>query len=493
MTSVAFSLDGKRLVSGSFDSKVKLWEVSTGRELVSLIALDEKDWVIITPDGHFDGSPEGMKLIHYVQNNQPIPLDSFFEQFYTPKLLTRVLSGEYAQAIPTKVNLSKSIKLPPLVTISLPKAGQSVMGSETPAARDKSRGIGAELRQENQTVIIVEATDQGGGIDEIRLYQNGKLISEEQRGLKLTPSAGEKISKAYRVMLLPGKNEFRATAFNKDRTESNPTEVKIEVKAAEASSNLYILAIGINEYKNSKYNLNYGKADAQAFADEVERKGKPIFKEIIKQVLFDAQATREGIEIAFNKIISKARPQDAFVFFYAGHGVMSEGSGTIPAEFYLIPHDVTQLYGNDGLLIAKAIPAKLLKQLVTKVQAQKQLVVLDACQSGGAVEEFAQRGAAEEKAILQLARSAGVVVLAATATEQFATEFSKLGHGAFTYALLQGLTGQADGAPPDGKITVKELEAFLNDAVPELTKQYRGKAQYPNSYARGQDFPLGIK
>jgi len=40
---------------------------------------------------------------------------------------------------------------------------------------------------------------------------------------------------------------------------------------------------------------------------------------------------------------------------------------------------------------------------------------------------------------------------------------------------------------------VSELEAFLNDIVPELSRQYRGKAQYPNSYARGQDFPLGVE
>ena len=52
--------------------------------------------------------------------------------------------------------------------------------------------------------------------------------------------------------------------------------------------------------------------------------------------------------------------------------------------------------------------------------------------------------------------------------------------------------GKAD-ANADGKITVKELEVYLNDRVPELTMQYRGKTQYPNSWARGNDFPLGVK
>jgi uncharacterized caspase-like protein len=100
----------------------------------------------------------------------------------------------------------------------------------------------------------------------------------------------------------------------------------------------------------------------------------------------------------------------------------------------------------------------------------------------------------EEKAILQLARSVGIIILAATGTEQVAAEFTKLGHGAFTFALLDGLSGKADGgSSPDGKITVKKLEAFISDMVPELTRQYRGTPQSPNSYSRGQDFPLGVK
>jgi WD40 repeat protein len=466
---VTFSPDSKTLASGSLSGRTYLWDVRSGVSLASLIALDEKDWVVTTPDGRFDGSPEGMKLLHYVQNNKAIPLDSFFEQFYAPKLLAQVISGDLATTNLPIADISKAIKLPPLVKITSPKAGES---------------FNADTVQ-----ISVEATDQGGGVDEIRLYQNGKLVSDETRQLVQTAAN----NKTFSVTLVPGINIFRATAFNKDRTESNPAEIKIELKAAQASSDLYILAIGLNEYKNSKYNLNYGRADAQAFADAVEQRGRNIFRRISKQIIFDDQATRQGIEEAFNQIIVQAKPQDAFVFYFAGHGVMSEGDDKTPAEFYLVPYDVVRLYGDDGALSSNGVAARLLKDLCTKVRAQKQLIVLDSCQSAGALEAFAVRGAAEEKAVLQLARSAGVVVLAATGQDQVASEFGKLGHGVFTYALLQAMGGEADGSPPDGKVTVSELVAYINDRVPELTKQYRGKTQYPNAWARGQDFPLGVK
>ena len=471
ITTVAFSADGKTLASGSFDATIKMWDVSSGNNLASLIALDEKDWVVVTQAGRFDGSPDGIKLISYTQDNKLLPLDSFFDQFYTPRLLQKVYAREALPATAARVDFSKRIRLPPLIRITSPKPGVT---SDSDA-----------------TQIVVEATDQGGGVEDIRLYQNGKLISDDTRQLTRETTAK---TRTFDVTLLPGVNTFRATAFNNDRTEAKPDVITIELKAVEASSDLYILAIGLNEYKNTRYNLNYGRADAQAFADAVEQHGHGIFKQINKQVILDEQATRKGIEEAFNKVVAQAKPQDAFVFYFAGHGVMSEGSETSPAEFFLVPYDVVRLYGDDGALASNGVAARLLRDLCTKVRAQKQLIVLDACQSAGALETFAMRGAVEEKAMLQLARSAGVVVLAATGQDQVASEFDKLGHGVFTYALLQALSGDADGGnPPDGKITATEIVAYINDRVPELTKQFRGKTQYPNGYARGQDFPIAIK
>jgi WD40 repeat protein len=467
-SSVLFSPDGKILVSGG--DTIKLWGIDSGAELARLIALDEKDWVVATPNGRFDGSPDGMKLISYMQDNKLLPLDSFFEQFYTPKLLQRVYAREVLPPTTSKVDFSKRIKLPPNVRIISPKPG-------------------AESNSDTAQ-IMVQADDQGGGVEDIRLYQNGKLLDDTTRQLIQDKKAK---TRTFEVNLVPGVNTFRATAFNTDRTEAVPDEIKIEFKALEPSVNLYILAIGLNKYKNENYDLNYGHADAQAFADVVEQLGRGIFKQITKKVLFDADASHSGIEAAFNEIIKQAKPQDAFVFYFAGHGAMSEGDEKTASDFYLVPYDVVKIFGDSGSLTSNGIAARDLREMLKKVRALKQLIILDACQSGGAVETIAMRGPAEEKAIMQLARSAGVAVLASAGSTQSATEFGKLGHGVFTYALLEGLNGKADGSPMDGKITVMELAAYINNEVPELTKLYRGKRQDPNSSTRGQDFPIAIK
>jgi uncharacterized caspase-like protein len=80
--------------------------------------------------------------------------------------------------------------------------------------------------------------------------------------------------------------------------------------------------------------------------------------------------------------------------------------------------------------------------------------------------------------------------MASAGSEQFATEFAELGHGLFTYVLIQALQGQADGAPHDGKVTIYELKSYLDDQVPEMTRKLKGKPQYPYTFSRGQDFPI---
>jgi hypothetical protein len=104
---------------------------------------------------------------------------------------------------------------------------------------------------------------------------------------------------------------------------------------------------------------------------------------------------------------------------------------------------------------------------------------------------MASRGALEERAMAVLARSTGTYWLTASGSEQLAGEFGTLGHGVFTYAVLEALSGKAD-AGKDGKVSVKELSLFVEGQVPILSEKYKGKEQFPVSYGFGQDFPVVI-
>jgi uncharacterized caspase-like protein len=247
-----------------------------------------------------------------------------------------------------------------------------------------------------------------------------------------------------------------------------------------------LVVIGINKYKNPKHNLNYAIADATSFKEAIEKGSSTIFSKANVVFINDENAIKSNISTELDKVKTNASPKDVFIFYYAGHGVMNDKK-----EFYLVPHDVTQLYGNDGALAQKGLSANQLQQYSKDIKAQKQLFILDACQSAAALENVvAARGAAEEKAIAQLARATGTHWLTASGSEQFASEFTQLGHGTFTYVLLEALSGKADTG--DKKITVKEIDGYLQERVPEVTAKYKGTPQYPASYGYGNDFPIGV-
>jgi uncharacterized caspase-like protein len=88
----------------------------------------------------------------------------------------------------------------------------------------------------------------------------------------------------------------------------------------------------------------------------------------------------------------------------------------------------------------------------------ERILLLDTCYSGNAYNERLIKDAADDQ----------VVVLAATDAETLAHEKPALGHGVFTYALLQGLNGSAD-SEKDGRIQLGELSDFVRQLVVRLT------------------------
>jgi uncharacterized caspase-like protein len=339
--------------------------------------------------------------------------------------------------------------------------------------------------------LDVEIFDGGSGVKEVNIYQNDKLIINDS-DVK-TKGEDDKVVKSYTIDLLNETNEFKVVVINYQRIESRPEILKIDyVGQVMATTSLHLLVVGINKYANSSYNLNYAQPDAKSFTEKLVSQGR-IFKTINKIELYDEDATKAKIVEGFKSIAAKAQPQDVFVFFYAGHGSLDEEhkdkEGDSP--FYFVPTDVTKLYGDAQQLMAKGISDNELKDYLTKIRSTKQIVLMDACHSGAALKGMKVRAVAgDEKAIVQLARSSGVVVIASSGSKQFATEFDVLKHGVFTYALLEALDGKGDNG--DNKITVNELKFYMEERVPELTKKYGGEAQYPTGFMRGNDFPISV-
>jgi len=461
VTSLLFSPDNKMLISHSVDGVTKFWDLTTGKEFFEHIHLGEKDWMVKNPEGYFNSTDDARKYIHFVSGLKTYAVDQFFNDFYRPDLLPKIFQNRGGS------DDSKGIQ-------------GKLKNSPPPSVK-----VAAIATATGKADLFVRITDNGAGVENLRLQHNGKSIQIDRTVLKFPSGKGQSTTYKQAIDLIGGTNTFTAVANNKDNVESDPQAVELFSDHASKSSTCHILAVGINQYKNSKLNLNYAKPDAESFGQAMEKSAQ-LFKEVKLHTLYDEDATRPKILKKLEELSAEIHQEDVFIFYYAGHGSM------VDDKFYFIPTESLRLYDASSLQ-KEAIEASMLQDKLKQIQALKQLIVMDACQSGGSVELLATRGAGEEKAIAQLSRSAGIHVMASAGSEQFATEFSELGHGLFTYVLIKALQGAADGAPKDGKVTIYELKSYIDDQVPEMTRQLKGKPQYPYTFSRGQDFPVVLE
>jgi hypothetical protein len=433
----------------------------------------------------------GIQNIYSVVNQDFLPLEALFERYYTPNLYARSVAREAFPPI-DQTNIHPA----PSITITYASTQRNLEVEEDIATYNNTTGM-AE--------ITAMASAPGDALDEIRLFHNGKIVTLTTRNL-IVEEEGKPNSaiKKYNVALLPGANKFRGIALNSQRTESKPDEIEVNYVTSNAqpvnkqvitnqgeiidpvdkSATLHLVVVGINKYQNPSMSLNYALADATAFKAELEKDAKTVISQVSTSFVTDESANKDGIVNAFKQIQQVAKPKDLFVFYYAGHGVIGKNK-----EFYLVPNDVSDLKNVQDELEKKGIPSKLLQKYAIDIAAQKQLFILDACQSAGAFESLMSSDGNQQKTIAVVARSTGTHWMAASGAQQFANEFSQLGHGAFTYVLLNALKG---GAATNKQITVNGLKNYLQQGVPELMKKYSGTLQYPASYGFGNDFPVEI-
>jgi uncharacterized caspase-like protein len=171
--------------------------------------------------------------------------------------------------------------------------------------------------------------------------------------------------------------------------------------------------------------------------------------------------------------IAKVEPEDVVVIYFAGHGTAAKD------RFYLIPHDgfpTKAATGRDrvGYLHDHSISDVELENTLRDVDAGQMIMVIDACNSGQALEaEEKRRGPMNSRGLAQLAYEKGMLILTASQSFQAALEVTKtaqgktIEHGLLTYSLLDGLT--SPGADADGNKQLIDRE-WLNYAVQQVPK-----------------------
>ncbi|MFN0173798.1 MAG: caspase family protein [Saprospiraceae bacterium] len=499
VSAVAFAPNGNTFYTASKDGTIKYWDIDSGKEIATLVSIDSSEWAVTTPQGTFDASQEGRKLMHYTVGMEVVSLQQIMEKFLDPGLLAKV-TGFSGESVRKVANIG---------TLSLyPEVSMKIVGNK----------------------LEVSLKENDGGIGKLSIIVNGKLKEED-----LNPP--DPISQKRRTTLPPidldqfnnirpdTVNTIALYSYNREnivRSEAFelPYQPGVRSRGGEDSGSqqanicnsadpkIYVIVVGTSVYKDTSMFLPYPEQDAAAMVNALGGVGKAMVdgenKVFIKHLSTSKAegvlpASKQNIEAAFKEFEAKATPCDVLIAYFSGHGKTWAPPGQQDANFYYLTSGVSM----ETIKMEKerkehAISDIELEKWLRDSKTLKQVVFLDACNAGAAAENIKVKGvrsrgtpnSGQMIALTLLNDRTGSWILSGSKAEMKSWEMEKYRHGLLTYSLLKGMSGSAllDGRQVD----VSKLFDYAIGTVPQLAASM-GREQDPVPLRGQGTFPIGIK
>lgn len=464
--------NGKLAVVEHGDGCIRWYRLSDGTPLLSLyVHPDEKRWVLYTPDGYYDASPGADRLIGWHINHGVdsapsfYPVAKFVSKFYRPDVIDNVLKYRDVARAVTVANMNSKRRvvkadikqmLPPGVSILSPSDGAGISKHE----------ITIRYKIDNPT---------GEKITDIKFLIDGRPLGA--RALKAARETGIR-----EITLNVPERDCEVSVIAENRfSASDPASIRLKWQGDSGfrvMPKLYVLSIGVSDYADKALRLDFAAKDASDFAQVlVKQKGK-LYRDVQEKVLTNKKATKGNILDALDWILRETTQKDVAMIFIAGHGVNDDYG-----NYYYLPENV-----NPEKLRRTGVSFADIKDAISNI-AGKALFFIDTCHSGNVLGK--RRGADDTGGIVNELASAenGVVVFASSTGRQFSLENSSWGNGAFTKALVEGLSGKA--AYRGSRITLNMLDLYISERVKELT----GGRQTPTTAKPNtiSDFPVAVR
>lgn len=254
--------------------------------------------------------------------------------------------------------------------------------------------------------------------------------------------------------------------------------------------NLYLLSVGIPS------DLMFTTRDAADIVQAFKAQEGRLFQRVFADVLNTESATTGSMliqNIGYLRDGYQIRPHDVVIIFMSSHGFADQ---TDANNFYIQPSDVKRQYAPACLDFKKHV-----RDVLQQIKA-KQLILIDACQSGAGI-----KGDDTEKinhAIAQLMKTeTGLRCISSSRANEKSHEDPLWQNGAFTKAIKEAFGNEnvmtTEGyrranSNDDGWLTLKELYAFLKIRVPFMVNSVKGAAQNPQSFniETSDDFPIFV-
>jgi Caspase domain len=339
----------------------------------------------------------------------------------------------------------------------------------------------------DEVSVVAAVVSSSRGVAKVNVTLNGAEVFQQSES-----TLQKSMVVAVSVKLREGFNAIVLSASEPDGTlrQELRTVIYERPKSAEAVPVVpppvvrerWAVVIGAGQYDSTEIpRLRYAVPDAEAIAEILI--GSAGFKKEHVLLLTDKTAkppTLRNIKWALGTFLARsADKEDTVLIFFAGHGAPEvdprgiEGDGLAK---YLVPIDA-----DPEDLFSTALPMDDIYTIFARIESGR-VVFLDTCYSGAAGgRTFAskkRRGAAVDDLFLErLTRSKGRVIITASQPTEVSLELPELGHGIFTYYLVQGLKGAAD-LNRDGIVSLQELYEYIELQVSRKSRAVGGN-QHP--------------
>lgn len=221
----------------------------------------------------------------------------------------------------------------------------------------------------------------------------------------------------------------------------------------------FAVVIGVEKYASLPA-ADFADRDAEAVRAHLLASGYPA-----RNIFFlgGQQATRAKIAQSVNTWLpGRVTPASTVFFYYSGHGAPDPKT----SQAYLVPMD-----GDPEDLDSTSYPIKLLYEKLGKLKARQVIVALDSCFSGAGGRSVLAKGTRPLVGRIDMGGLPdNVVALTASDKSQISGTLEDQGHGAFTYYMLKGLSGEAKNG--DGHVTLQSLYKYLTPKVQDAARMH---------------------
>lgn len=323
----SFSSDGRYIFSGGWDNQIKILDTKKMMEICTIIPVDEEDYLIITPEMYYMGTPDAAKKISFSIGMNTYNFDQFDLQYNRPdkvieaipfadKSLIPVYKKAYEKRLQkTGFNMNhfdKKINAPQIEITNLDKL---------------------EFYTKNNTIELqFKALDTLYPINRYNIFVNGVSIFGS-KGTDITKTRQYQLNEKQMIKLSEGVNYIEVSCFNNAGVESLRKNVEVFYQPSKPTSkNLYIIALAVSEYENQKFNLKYTLNDGREIVKTLSETSG--FDQIFIDTLFGKDCTTANF-LKLKEKLKNTNEDDLIILHLSGHGLLDEN-----LDFYYATYNV---------------------------------------------------------------------------------------------------------------------------------------------------------